>query len=182
MSLHEKTAAWWSLLVRFIPRFEQWLQRLYLAEKGGAERFQAIVDRWNLAGDQLATFNGIIMDELRHQDLVAGLLAARGVDLPTEPTPERYWDPVWAGVTTFEEACAAGARGEMLARNRFRVILNHPETPEDVRAIVAQILPDEERHARLLGELAGTGAMLRMRPFHQKGMRALGLIETEDDD
>lgn len=181
MKLHDKTSAWWAARVRD-RRENSFLLQLRQAEAGGADRFQSIVDRFHPTGEALAHYEGIISDERRHQRLVEELLTARSVPFPSPPTPERYWGKIWDKVTTFEEACAAGAFGEMLARNRFRVILHHPDTPEDIRALVAQILPDEECHARLLGAMAGDAAMNRMRSYHLEGMAALGLVEVVEDD
>ncbi len=179
MGLHQRTSDWLVALVQSGQIYTRWLRRLYWAEYGGAGRFRNIVEQYQLTGETHAVFEGIIADELRHKGLVEALLAAKGIAVPETPGLERYWDPVWSGIASFQDACAAGAFGEMLARNRFDVIAKHPITPEDIRSLVQQILPDEERHARLLGELAGPEAMNRMRPYHKKGMAALGLIDEE---
>lgn len=182
MKLHQFTARWWEELLRTEGRLERWLTRLWQAESGGAARFQAIVDRFEPPNDALGIYIPIIDDELRHRDLVEVALSQRGLVPPQDPGNERYWDQIWPHIATFEEACAAGTFGEMLARNRFRVIRDHEATPHDIRALVAQILPDEERHASLLGKLAGPAAMQRLRPFHMEGKKALGMAPTPEED
>ncbi len=172
--LHQRTCLWLEALVRE-GRLYSWLQRLYWAELGGARRFQEIVTRWRPSGTALEAYEGIIADEFRHADLIKALLDQHELPLLPAPTSERYWDPVWGGITSFEDACAAGTRGEMLARNRFRVMIKHPVTPQAICELLMQILPDEVRHAKLLGEMAGNEAMKRMHPHHLEGMAALGL-------
>ena len=183
MKLHVRTAEWWVKLLRE-NRLNAWLQRLHQAESGGAARFVKIVETWKPQGDARVTFSSIIDDEIHHRDLVDVVLIERGIEIPG-PAPEaseRYWTHVWKGVDNFATACAAGTYGEMLALNRFRVILAHEQTPDDVRKLASWILPDEERHASELRRLAGKKAMDAIRPFHEAGKLALGLIAVDDDE
>ncbi|WKZ28635.1 MAG: ferritin-like domain-containing protein [Patescibacteria group bacterium] len=180
--LHQRTSQWFETLVRTDSLYTGWLPSLYWAERGGALRFGEIVGRFQPRGYAFNSYAGIIADEFRHAGLVEHLLVEKGIPVPSAPKPERYWGQIWPWIKSFEDACAAGAFGEMLARNRFRVIARHPLLPADFRPIVEQILPDEERHAELLGKLAGTDAMHRMRPHHMHGMAALGLVEVVEDD
>lgn len=182
MPLHEFTEQWWESKLADPAGLRKWLLRLREAERGGAMRFQGIVDRWKPSGDALEKYLAVIADERRHQLLVEMVLADRAIPFTAAPSddPERYWDRVWKGVSSFETACAAGAFGEMLALNRFRVIHSHELTPPDVRLLVGLILPDEKRHARQLHELAGDAAMNAVRPFHQAGKAALGLAFEDE--
>ncbi len=182
MSLHLFTEQWWDGKLADPVSLSEWLVRLREAEWGGAKRFQQIVDRWKPTGDALAAYLKIIDDELRHKLLVEMVLASRSIAFSDAPSnkPERYWEPVWQGVSSFETACAAGAYGEMLALNRFRVIHSHEDTPDDIRLLVGLILPDEKRHAKELHALAGDAAMNAVRPFHELGKQALGITVPDN--
>ncbi len=183
MKLHQRTTDWWVRLLRE-GRLDAWLQRLHQAESGGAARFSKIAADWKPIGQAQVTLSDIIDDEIRHKDLVEVVLIGRRIEVPApaRESEERYWSQVWKGVTSFETACAAGTYGEMLALNRFRVIHGHADTPNDVHQLVARIEPDEARHAFELRRLAGKPAMDAMRPFHEAGKLALGLIAVEDED
>lgn len=183
MRLHDYTKAWWERVLDE-GRLDAWLKRLHQAETQGAERFQDLIERWKPEGEALDILFDITLDEVVHGGLVSINLDMREVEVPAgyPSGPERYWDAVYAGVVDLETACAAAAFGEVLALNRFRVLIAHPRTPEDVRALAECILPDEERHARELRRLAGKRGMDRIRPCHRAGMAALGLGHVEDDD
>jgi hypothetical protein len=183
LKLHELTRLWWERILDE-DRVNEWLLRLHQAETQGGDRFEQLAVRWDLQGEAAVIVSIIASDEYVHGEFVANALRVRGVEPPTAwaPAPERYWDAIYRGVSDRGTACAAAAIGEMLALNRFRVLIAHPRTPEDVRALARLILPDEERHARQLRALAGKRGMDRVRPFHRAGMAALGLTDVEDDD
>lgn len=183
MQLHDNTRLWWEKVLDG-DRVNEWLFRLHQAETQGCGRFLELAARWKPGEEAYITIARIACDEYVHGTYVAETLRARGLEPPTSwpPTPERYWDAIFAGVCDLETACAAAAYGEMLALNRFRVLIAHPRTPEDVRALALRIKPDEERHARDLRALAGKRGMDRIRPAHRAGMAALGLAHVEDDD
>ena len=169
--LHDFTYNWWTKLLAN-EKLNEWLKKLYWAEIGGAQRFIDISHKYNMD----YVLNEIIEDEYNHSELVKTLLSLKNIKIGDKSTIERYWDSVYLGVDDFKTACAAAAYGEMLARNRFKIILEHPDTPNDVRFLVALILPDEEEHAKILGQFAGKDAMNKIKPFHKNGMDALGIV------
>lgn len=169
--LHDFTYNWWTKLLAD-GKLNEWLKKLYWAEIRGAKRFTDIYFKYG----SFDVIEEIIEDEYNHSDFVKTLLNLNNVEIGDEPTVERYWDSVYLGVDDFKTACAAAAYGEMLARNRFKIILEHPDTPSDVRFLVALILPDEEEHAEILGQFAGKDAMNKIKPFHKNGMNALGIV------
>lgn len=183
MNLHDNTWRWWDKVLD-ARRDGEFLLRLHQAETQGCGRFLDLIARWDPQGGPRAIVAMIASDEYVHGTYVAETLRARGIEPPTSwpPAPERYWDAIFKGVVDFETACAAAAFGEMLALNRFRVLIAHPRTPSDVEALARRIKPDEERHARDLRAIAGKRGMDRIRPFHRVGMVALGLADVEDDE
>lgn len=184
MKLHVLTRKWWEKVLDE-DRVDAWLLRLHQAELQGSERFQHLIDSWKPEGEALEILKRITDDEEKHGMLVELVLMHRCRMRPKRSwpeAPERYWDNVYQGVDDLQTACAAAAFGEMLALNRFRVLIAHERTPGDIRLLAEIILPDEERHARDLRKLAGSDGMNRVRPFHKLGMEALGLIDIQDDE
>lgn len=184
MKLHEKTRLWWERVLEAALEFE-WLKRLHQAELEGSDRFRDIIRKWRPQHTaDWTTILTIAIEEQGHALLVDAALLKRGYDAPRKYPAgrERYWDAVYEGITDFPQACAVAAYGEVLALNRFRVLVAHPQTPPDIYRLAAEILPEEEEHARVLRGLAGKTAMDAMRPFHRRGMAALGLADVDDDD
>ena len=188
MKLHEKTYQWWSDVLAK-GEINQRLANLWLAEYEGAYKFNNLANdmRWPVPAEVRQTLISMAGDESMHQMWLTKVLFARGaIDLVIGQRPwnrpSRFWEAINEGVDSLETACAAAAYGEMLALNRFRVIVDHPGTPDDVRLLCARIIPDESNHARDLRKIAGKEAMDRIRPCFLKAKSALGLADTDEDE
>ncbi|MEY4723185.1 MAG: hypothetical protein RLZZ324_698 [Candidatus Parcubacteria bacterium] len=183
MSVREFTKRWWEAqLSHDQGGMVKWLVRLRATEHFAALRFQNALDRWAFPDAEKTLFSGIMGDEYRHSRMVTTLLRARDIPFPEELVigRERYWEQIWHHVTDYRLACASLMFGETLAITRFEVIAEHPDTPEDVRALIALIIPDERRHISTLSAIAGKDGRDAMRGHHREGMKAIGVIADDD--
>jgi len=112
-----------------------------------------------------------------HAAWVGDLLRARGEEpCVLKDKEERYWQETLPGITSWESGCAVAAHAEAMRLDRIRVIVADPETPVDVRAVFARILPQEEFHERAFRAFAGDAALAATLHGHEEGARALGLV------
>jgi len=177
MGIRDFTKTWWEK--RLLNGLEAWLIRLRATEHDAANRFQLALDTWPVDDKESRdVFVEIMEDERRHSAMVERVLVEREIQFPAIPTTgrERYWEQVWPHVTGFKLACASLALGETLAIVRFRVIAAHPKTPEYVRSLVNEIIPDEERHINNLSRLAGVRSLNFMKKYHKLGMKAINIV------
>lgn len=170
-----KTVQTWIDEVKAVPaKFDHWLQRQYVGECLAAERIRQLAE---LVPEKHKTvLHKIAADEAQHAAWVQGLLEVRGIPLP-EVTQDgtRYWGPVLEQGLSVQQLLAAGAHAEEMRLHRIRAIAADPEFPEDVRKVFADILPDEEFHARAFAAAAGPAAVSDAEGRHQQGLEALGL-------
>jgi hypothetical protein len=176
MKLQDFTKHWWETKLTD-GTMDAWLVRLRATEWDAANRFQLALDTWPAEMHEREVFKGIMEDERRHSLMVERVLLERGIPFPQLATSgrERYWEQVWPRVTGFRFACAALAFGETLAITRFRVIIDHPNTPDYVRELIERVVPDERRHINSLTRIAGIRIMNEMREHHENGMQALNI-------
>lgn len=170
-----KTTQQWLSEVKASPeKLTHWLKRQYVGEALAADRIKSLAEL--VEGQHKASLEYIASDEAKHSEWVAGLLKARGIELPT-PSYEgtRYWAPILANLKTFAELMGAGHHAETMRLVRITALAYDAEIDADIREVFAKILPDEERHARLFASMSDANAIAATRDLHEKGLEALGL-------
>ncbi len=172
------TTAWWSRLVPDEAALTKWLQKLEVTERDGQARNIAANEQWNPAGPEYRSVAERILlqtgdDEARHADMIVDVLRARGLGPSGNPPSSIYWARMETHITSLESCCAVFALGERLAAERFQIIVDHPDTPDDIRALVSLILPDENYHTKAYQRLAGQVEIDKMMEHHTVVMAEL---------
>lgn len=174
----EFTKNWWSNLLKKEDKLNAWLIKLFFNEHIASLRFDNIIDKFNqeISEIDFKLFRNISKDEKHHASLLMVYLAAKNIYLDnTLQLQSKYWPETEKYSTIFELACAVAAYAEVTALIRFRILVNDNQTPKDLKILFETILPDEERHAKILTELAGPKSMQEIRPYHEKGLTNLGI-------
>jgi rubrerythrin len=151
------------------------LQKLQQTEYDGFIGNQEAEEKWNKGNNQIATniFKATGWDELRHSDMLVELLHKRGYSTKAKQPESLYWLEMDKVVTDLETSAAVLHLGERLAAERFQVIFEQDNTPDDIRAFIASALPDEEHHARIFGKLSSPEAIQRIESHHCKVVATL---------
>ncbi|AFU88126.1 putative ferritin-like protein [Caulobacter phage CcrColossus] len=169
------TIAWWERLLADDEKMVRWLQKLQATEFSGYQDNRDAAARWG--GGNIAVENVFIQtgdDEMRHSDLLITLLRGRGAwPVETPPPESAYWLEMEA-VTDSLEACAAVFHlGERLATDRFSVMYNHVDTPDDILLFLGHALPDERHHARVFRKLTSDATLARITLAHNEAVERL---------
>lgn len=170
----EFTQRWWRRKLSDPDALYRFLLKLYHTENGGYTDNIDAGYRW-AKYDETAynIFYQTALDEKRHAELLVPVVTARGPLLGAEPEPSFYWEEMDRYVVDLKSCAAVFHLGEKLAANRFRVMKDMPETPEDIRAFLESALPDEVHHARIFGKLAGSEAIATMQAHHDATAKRL---------
>jgi rubrerythrin len=175
--MHTRTSQqWWEDTLRNPEALVGWLQKQYHGEATAAIRIRNFSDKFCEKLTDLRTLGIIAGQEEKHAEWVGALLSARGVEPAILEKTERYWDVTLPGIEDFATGAGVAAHAEHMRLERIRVIAEHPETPEDIRAVFARILPEETFHERAFAEMAGDAALAATRSGHERGMEALSLV------
>ena len=163
------TTTWWERLLSDEEKMNLWLVKLHRTEFSGYRDNIEAADRYcreNSAEYHIFKVTG--EDEMRHAEILEKVLLGRGIRWSStyDPPPSLYWDKMYEHVTDLKTVAAVFHLGEELAADRFRVILDHPETPLDIRDFLLQALPDEAYHARTFGRIAGEEMIQQFRAIH----------------
>jgi rubrerythrin len=176
-TLQEFTQRWWRDLLQDEVQLMRWLNRLYHNEKEADQRFVNFAAKFCQQDEESRkVFMVIANQEAAHARLVQSVMLNRGWTTWSEPAgPERYWNTTRHLADDIKTAAAVGAYAEVTSLNRLRVLATDEQTPADLKEMFAAILPDEEYHAKALADLAGPDKMALVRPYHEAGLRNLGL-------
>lgn len=171
------TIAWWDRLLGDDARMQRWLQKLWATEYSGwKDNYDAAV-RWG--GDNLAVMNVFLKtgdEEMKHAELLEGVLRGRGWWHAPEGPPQAesaYWNAMEAAIDSLETCAAVFHYGEHLAAERFQVLYDHPDTPDDIRAFLAIALPEERHHARVFFKMTDLPARTKVFAAHEAAVAAL---------
>lgn len=168
---------WWNSVKNDPEKLIDWLRDQYRGEMTAASLIQNFCEEYAKPGSrQERILMTIGAQESTHALLVEGLLVARGVDPELSDVESRYWRETLPSITSLESGAAIGAHVEAMSLERIHIIIEDPETPEDIRAVFTRILPQEEFHERAFREMAGPLAMADTQASHEAGMNALGLV------
>jgi len=169
----EFTNDWWGSLVKDEGRLVAWVQKLYNSEVHGYEEYLGFTTRYKLDTETRAALRSMAMDECRHAGFLDSWLAYRGLATNTSLKPSQYWTEMQRHVTDFQSACAIKYYGERLAAERFVLLRDHPDTPDDLFHPFRWIAPDEARHCDLMFAFAGDEAIVAMEEHHKNAVANL---------
>ena len=166
------TSDWWSRTVKDEAKLIKWLQKLQQTEIGGFDDWNAYADTFKPDERTLKIISNIADDELKHSCLIVNLLNERGFHNSLDKMPSQYWDTMNTHIVDLETAAAVNYFGEALAAFRFEILVEHKETPGDIRDLLRIVLPDEQFHRQTLKRIAGD----RLDEFVDHHHRAVAMI------
>lgn len=166
---------WWETTLLNPETIVKWLLQQYQGEANASDRIQNFIfDK--APNNKQVTLLLISTQETRHSTWIRELLLSRDIDLSNlPPVTNRYWS-AFSLPENYQQACAIASHAEGMRLERIKVIVNHPETPEDIRAVFKLILPEEEFHYSFFTHEAGECCLAQTALEHAKGLEALGLI------
>ena len=178
--VRQASERWWNGVKGDAASLLHWLVAQYHGEATAAERIMRFRDTHATPGTRDHRVLGVIAGQERaHGEWVADLLRARGGEPQVLVKTERYWDATLGGIVDFESGAAVAAHAEAMRLARIEVIVADPETPADIRAVFARILPQERFHARAFAKMAGGKALEAALASHERGLEALSLIPSD---
>lgn len=167
------TSDWWSRVTKDEAKLIAWLKKLYGTEIGGHDDYFVFLNRFDVDDRTTKIFTNIALDELKHGGLIENLLDSRGYKLDPNPPQSTYWHEMDSHITDLSTAAAVNYFGEALAAFRFEVIIDHKDTPADIKEILHIILPDEQFHRTTLRKIAGNDTIERFQEIHDNAVRRL---------
>lgn len=175
---------WWSEVLATPGKLEDWLKRQYHSEASAVPRIAKLqdrVERSDIANKEewrwLLTI--ISQDEAKHATQVAKLMESRGLVAKILPEHRsKYMKKFQELPDTIEVMTAVAAYAELTSLTRFGAILQHPDTPQDIRQEFTSILFEEEFHHAAFRRLAGSAAYELASQAHQRGLDAVGISDT----
>ena len=169
----DHTNAWWASLVQDRARLVAWLQKLYNSEIHGYNEYLAFTFRYkpNFVTDSV--LRSMADDERRHAAILDQCLCYMGANIAPAVDQSQYWREMQRNATNFRTACAVKYFGESLASERFELLRDHPDTPDDLFHAFRWIAPDEMRHCQAMFVLAGPDAIVEMEEHHLKAVANL---------
>lgn len=169
------TTEWWAKLCKDDEKMVKWLQKLYHTELDGYVDWINLEDifSYQITDRTKAILTNIANDELKHSNIISELLSDRGYSIIDNVPKSQYWDQMNINIVDLNTACAVNYYGEALAAFRFEVLVEHPDTPRDIKNALGIILPDEQFHRETLKRLAGDEALSKLREKHDQAMANL---------
>jgi len=169
------TTEWWTKLCKDDEKMVKWLQKLYHTELDGFVDWGGLEDAFSyqITDRTRAILTNIANDELKHSGIIKELLYDRGYSTIDNVPKSQYWDQMNTNIVDLNTACAVNYYGEALAAFRFEVLVEHPDTPRDIKNALEIILPDEQFHRETLKRLAGNEALAKLREKHDQAMANL---------
>lgn len=170
-----KTTKQWLEEVKADPaKLTHWLKRQYIGECLAADRIEL------LARSVDTKYKPVLMkiakDEQTHANWVCELLVARNIKIPEVSIKDtRYWEPILSNLQSFEEIAGAGHHAETMRLIRIRALAADTEIATDIRTVFANILPDEEMHAKAFAAMSTKSAIESTKELHKQGLDMLGL-------
>lgn len=173
MTLENKTEQWWDMLLNDEEKLHRWLIKLLWVEKGGFDDYSIRALQFPHTHEQKLILRKIALDEEKHSRMIEFVLRDRGITEFPNDQPSSYWGTMFENIKDVTDYAAASAYGEIAAANRFSFLVNYPFTPDDLKDLFSNILPDEQFHVTALTEIAGKGKMNKFRNLHIQTMREL---------
>ncbi|KND51454.1 MAG: hypothetical protein ABA06_04065 [Parcubacteria bacterium C7867-001] len=173
--MNNRTRIWLENVLRDSKKMVDWLTKQYHGEVTAAGRIRIFAGEYCEDLEHARILEVIASQEEDHANWVASLLHARGIEAKVLDKNERYWEQTLPGIESFRTGAAVAAHAEHMRLVRIRAIVDHPNTPADIRDVFAKILPQEVFHAEAFSRMAGAEALEATRGKHEAGLEALGL-------
>lgn len=168
---------WWDEVKNDDTKLTEWLRRQYVGEMSAVNLLSQILLRFgaDATEEQWGNVYSVMLQEARHAFWMKQVLVRRGIPLEKDARAEtRYWAEVVPNIHTFADAMSAAFHAESMRLERICIIAAERDPRFlDLTAVFARILPDEEWHAKIFGEMRGTADTSA---YHQKGLEALNLV------
>ena len=136
---------------------EKWLQGEYNGETHAVTTMRELLKTLEgQAGKEKAVLvvQQVLRDEANHIALIGQLLKVRGVI----PSTSKPFTPL-PGMEEPEAGSAKCSYAEAVRAGQIRVVVEDPDTPEDIRGVFSLILREESFHERSFRTLAGEQVM-----------------------
>lgn len=160
------TNAWWGSLVQDKARLVAWLQKLHNSEIHGYTEYRGFIKRYHPDLVTQTALRAMAQDEQRHAAILDQCLSYMN-EVPVHSFGQsQYWNEMQSHAYDFKTACAVKFYGEALAAQRFELLRDHPNTPDDLFHAFRWITPDEERHCQIMFLFAGPEAICQMEQHH----------------
>jgi hypothetical protein len=173
------SALWWEETKNDNEKLHAWLQRQYIGEFAAVHLLTTILIRYgsDMAEDYRQNIAKVAQQEILHGMWVSELLSARGVkpEVDADAT-RRYWNDVLPAVKDFHTAMQAAEQAEHMRLFRIRTIAEDVSAPDDIRRVFQKILPHEEWHERVFGEMRGDYFDAELASAHGRGLASLQLV------
>lgn len=168
----KKTQEWWKSVLSDEVKLEAFLRKLEHTEYSGYDEHMLFIANNRLTDRQFKILDQIALDELKHSEALIAVMSGRGmVWKPYEGKVSVYWETVLQDCTSYTDYCAANYYGEALACERFKIMLDMPETPEDIKDFLRLALPDETFHRITLKNEAGEVALARLKILDERAKK-----------
>jgi len=170
---------WWEETKNDEAKLNRWLQRQYVGEFAAVNLLSEILLRFGSEMTHRDRHNvfRVMTQEALHGSWMSELLTNRDLQPETDGVAtQRYWAEVLPNVNSFKDAMQAAMQAESMRLHRIRAIAADEEAPEDIRRIFKAILPHEEWHERVFGEMKGDHYNETIANDHEKGLGALSLV------
>lgn len=168
----EFTNEWWSRTVNDKKRLIAWLHKLHGTEIGGFDDYTNFIAQYEMDARTKTIFQNIAADELRHGGLIADLCDSMNQPIIEMPK-STYWAEMNENIIDLKSAAAVNYFGEALAAFRFEVIMEHPETTDDIKNLLSVVLPDEQFHRTTLNKIAGSDLIEQLQSKHDAAVARL---------
>lgn len=173
------TQEWWESIKASPDKLAAWLRRQYVGEIAAVNLLSKVLLRFGVEAttEEWNTVHKVMLQEATHGKWMREVCAARGVELEKDASAERrYWKEVLPHVTNFREAMAAAHHAEAMRLERIRLIAAETDPAfADLAKVFARILPHEEWHEKVFGEMRN-GAGGEITRYHENGLKALDLV------
>lgn len=174
---------WWNEVLTKPGKLDDWLRRQYHSEASSVPRIYKLLERAEKTNIGMALpewqslLSIIASDEQKHATQVQGLMYSRKLIPAILPEHKsKYFTKFQEGMSDDIWTWAAvAAYAELTSLTRFKAILQHPETPADIRWEFTSILFEEEFHYAAFRRLAGPRAMREAEVAHKRGLGAVGI-------
>ena len=166
------TQDWWKKLVRDETKLIAWLCKLYGSEIHGVHEYLGFM-RFKPDHAVCTQLRSLANDEMNHATMIDQWMAQYDLPQPSVIHSSKYWNEMQRHVKDFSSACAIKFYGETLASERFEILRDHPDTPDDLFHLFRRIGLDEQRHSQVMYLLSGPEAIVKMERHHIAALQNL---------
>lgn len=169
---------WWAEIKSDPEQLVEWLRRQYVGEIAAVNLLSEVLLRFGGQANmqEWENVHRVMLQEATHARWMRQVCEGRSIKLGADESAERrYWKEVLPHVSNFREAMDAAFHAEHMRLERIRLVAAETDPAfADLAKTFARILPHEEWHEEIFGEMrqAGAGSVTR---YHENGLQALNL-------